>query len=425
MRWALAIFAVVVAGIAAFLAFAWRPALDPVAAPGRDAFDPQLVARGRELAAVGDCAGCHTRPGGAPFAGGVALATPFGTLFGTNITPDPKFGIGNWSEAAFRRAMREGVARDGRHLYPAFPYGHFTLLDDADIAALYAYFMTREPVNAAPPEHELAFPFNLRPLLAGWKRLYFEERRFQADASKSAQWNRGAYLVRGLGHCGACHTPRNRLGAEHKHRQLAGALVEGWYAPALNEASPSPIPWTPEDLATYLATGIAERHAMAAGPMQTVTHELGRAAPEDVRAIAAYIHGTMGPLTQAREARARAAIDLARREPSAAAGSSVELRDARLRLGKALYLGACASCHERGRELSSGGALELPLAVALYEPEPASLVNIIRDGIQPPPGETGRWMPGFAGAFNEEQMLALLTYLRTLAPGAPPWQDLE
>jgi mono/diheme cytochrome c family protein len=274
--------------------------------------------------------------------------------------------------------------------------------------------MSRDAVPETPPKNRLTFPFNLRTLVAGWKALYFKPARYQPDASKSKEWNRGAYLVEGLGHCGACHTPRNRMGAEQKDRTLAGGMVERWYAPALNAASPSPIPWTPENLATYLGTGIAERHAIAAGPMQAVTAGLDHAAPEDVQAIATYIQSVMGPVTPEREARARSALELARRGPSnAAVGSSAE-RDPKLRLGASLYVGACASCHEAGRGVSSNSALELPLAVAIHDPEPASLINIIRDGIRPPEGERGRWMPGFAGAFNDEQLDALVAYLRTL-----------
>lgn len=371
-------------------------------APRREAFDKDLVKKGERLAALGDCAGCHTKPGGAPFAGGVPLETPFGTIFGTNITPDPKSGIGNWSEEAFRRAMREGVSRGGRNLYPAFPYDHFTLLADDDLQALYAYLMTRQPVSAKAPDNELRFPFNLRPLIAGWKALYFKPARFQADATKSAQWNRGAYLVAGLGHCGACHTPRNRFGAERKDRELAGGMIEGWYAPALNEASPSPVPWTEDALATYLASGIAERHAIAGGPMQAVTRELGRAPQADVRAIAAYIRSSMGATA-------------AQRVPPAATDAGAAEQGATWRLGKTLYAGACASCHEAGRGVSSNSALQLPLAVALHDPEPASLIRIIQDGIRPPDGEPGRWMPGFAGAFTDEQLAALVAYLRTSA----------
>src|SRR5262249_8616806 len=156
----------------------------------------------------------------------------------TNITPDPITGIGHWSEAAFVRAMREGVDIDGDHLYPAFPYDHFTLLSDEDARALYAYFMTREPVRATPPANKLTFPFNIRALMAAWKALYFTPHRYQPDASQDAAWNRGAYLVDGVGHCGACHTPRNSLGAEKKHEALAGGEVGGWNAYAIDRTSP-------------------------------------------------------------------------------------------------------------------------------------------------------------------------------------------
>jgi mono/diheme cytochrome c family protein len=398
VRWAV-VAAVLPVVLAAFTGCASQIA---PAAPPREVFDPPLVRQGAQLAAIGDCAGCHTRSGGAPLAGGVALATPFGTIYGSNITPDEKFGIGAWSEEAFRRAMREGVSRDGRHLYPAFPYEHFTLLSDDDLHALYAYLMTRQPVATKAPDNELRFPYNLRPLLAGWKALYFREARYQPDETKSAEWNRGAYLVEGLGHCGACHTPRNRLGAEQKNRALSGGMIEGWYAPALDAASPSPVPWTPEALATYLSTGIAERHAIAGGPMQTVTHELGYASPADVRAIAGYIVSSISSPTKPSVA-------------SAASGAGTSQPDAALQLGKTLYAGACASCHDAGRGVSSDTALELPLAVAVHDPEPASLIRIIEDGIRPPEGEPGRWMPGFRGTFTDQQLAALVAYLRSFA----------
>src|SRR4051812_18556429 len=208
--------AVVVLGGGAFLALAWRPAIDPVEPPERASFDPARVTKGAELAAVGDCGRCHTVEGGAAYAGGYPLATPFGTIYATNITPDPETGIGRWSEAAFRRAMREGVDREGRHLYPAFPYDHFTLLTDDDDNALYAYFMTREPVRARTPANDIPFPLNLRVAIAGWKLLFFKPGPYQPDMAKSEAWNHGAYLAEGLAHCGACHTPRNGLGAEKK-----------------------------------------------------------------------------------------------------------------------------------------------------------------------------------------------------------------
>src|SRR5947209_17032374 len=176
-------------------------------------FAPDLIKRGGELAALGYCASCHTAEAGKPFAGGRPLATPFGTIYGTNITPDPETGISLWSQAAFNRAMRDGVDRAGRDLYPAFPYDHFTKLADEDLTALYAFLMTREPVNAPNPGNELAFPYNVRPLLAGWKLLYLNKDVVAPDKGKSAEWNRGAYLVEALSHCGACATPAGRLGA--------------------------------------------------------------------------------------------------------------------------------------------------------------------------------------------------------------------
>ena len=225
---------VVIAGGAA-AALAWRPTIEPVPRPAAASFDPALVKRGGELAAIGDCATCHTAPGGRAFAGGLALPTPFGTIYSTNITPDEQTGIGAWSEEAFRRALWEGVDRGGRHLYPAFPYDHFTLIDERDVSALYAFLMTREPVTAPAPANKLPFPLNFRPLLAGWKLLFLHTGRFQPDPNQSAEWNRGAYLARGLAHCGACHTPRNAFGARKKDRAFAGGEAEGWTAYALDE----------------------------------------------------------------------------------------------------------------------------------------------------------------------------------------------
>jgi mono/diheme cytochrome c family protein len=226
-----------IGGIAAFVGWALRPSIPPE--PLRTAFDRAMLARGAELAAIGNCNVCHTRTGGAPYAGGRPIVTPFGTVFATNITPDAETGIGGWSQAAFSRAMREGVSRDGHHLYPAFPYDHMAKMREDDIRAVYAFIMTREPVRAMTPANVLAFPFNVRVLVAGWKLLFLDHRPLQPDPGKDAQWNEGAYLVEGLGHCGACHTPRNALGAERRDQAYAGGETEGWTAPALNAASPA------------------------------------------------------------------------------------------------------------------------------------------------------------------------------------------
>ncbi|WP_461320086.1 c-type cytochrome [Bradyrhizobium elkanii] len=210
---------VLVAGAAMGLAVARRPQIAAIAPPRADTFDPDAVKRGRELAAIGNCNTCHTVQGGATYAGGLPVPTPFGIVFSSNITPDAETGIGRWPEEAFVRAMRSGVARDGQHLYPTFPYDHFTNVSDADDRALYAFLMTRQPVHASPPANQLSFPFNYRPLIAGWKLLYLRGGDAPQDSAKGAEWNRGAYLVEGLAHCGACHTRAQRAG--RRARQCA------------------------------------------------------------------------------------------------------------------------------------------------------------------------------------------------------------
>ena len=224
-----------VIGLAAILlaafAVSWQPAWPPLAGPAVT-FDPALVARGEQLVHVGNCAGCHTAQGGRPFAGGRPLETPFGTVFATNITPDPETGIGRWSRKAFVRALREGVALNGDLLYPAFPYDHFTHASDSDIDALYAFLMTRPAVQARTPANRLKEPFGFRPLVAGWNLLFLHKGPLVDEPGQSADWNRGRALAEGLAHCGGCHTPRNELGAERSDHAYDGAWTEGWYAPA-------------------------------------------------------------------------------------------------------------------------------------------------------------------------------------------------
>jgi mono/diheme cytochrome c family protein len=407
-----------------------RPAMPRVATPPRESFDRGMLRQGEQLAAIGNCAGCHTAAGGAPFAGGVALPTPFGTIHSTNITPDAQTGIGAWSLPAFRRALHEGVSRDGHLLYPAFPYDHFSRLTEADAAALYAFAMTRDPVTSKPPANHLAFPLQFRPLMAAWNLLFLHRApRYATPPApvQVAEWQRGAYLVDALGHCEACHTPRNALGAEKRDAPFAGGSAEGWHATALNSGSPSPIPWTADALATYLKTGIAPDHAITAGPMQGVVHNLAHATDEDVRAIAVYMASVQGPVDPARQAREAAsrrkaalpALALVQPAPRAAGADAAQLA-----LGAQVYAEACARCHDQGRQLSSSGALRLPLAVALQLPDPANLVRIVREGIRPADGETGRWMPGFEGELTDEQITALAIWLRHQATDAPPWADV-
>src|SRR6202165_1063298 len=204
-----AVVALLIGGVVAAFAIVWRPAIAAIDPPTPQSFDRDLVRRGRDLAAIGNCSDCHTRRGGRDFAGGLPVPTPFGTIYSTNITPDAETGIGRWSEAAFRRAMRSGVDRDGQHLYPTFPYDHFTNVTDEDDRALYAYLMTRPAVHAPARANELSFPLQQRFVVAGWEFLFLRHGTYQVDPAQSAVWNRGAYLVEGLAHCGACHTPRN------------------------------------------------------------------------------------------------------------------------------------------------------------------------------------------------------------------------
>ena len=418
------------AAIAAVLSLGaslWRPAIAAETDSVSASFDAAAIAKGAQLAAVGNCSSCHTLAEGRPFAGGVPLATPFGTIHGTNITPDRETGIGDWSQQAFTRAMREGVARDGSHLYPAFPYDHFTHTSDDDLRALYAFVMSRDPVHSPNLPNDLHFPFSIRPLVAGWNLLFLHRTTFQPDAAQSDEWNRGAYLVESLGHCGGCHAPRNALGAEKREAGLSGGEAEGWYVPALDHRSPSPLPWTVDSLAAYLQTGLTAGHAMAGGPMQEVVDSLANASAADVRAIAVYIVSEMGPVDAGRTTRAEGARRRAAQASLDAVGAAATPTangTATAQLGATVYDGACARCHDLGRTVSSGGALQLPLAVALYDPDPRSLIRIVRQGIVPPLSQRGRWMPAFGATLTDDQLTALLGYLRSTAADAPPWPDL-
>jgi mono/diheme cytochrome c family protein len=370
------------------------------------AFAPDLVRRGSELAALGYCASCHTAETGEPFAGGRPLATPFGTIFGTNITPDPETAIGAWSQAAFNRAMRDGVDRAGRDLYPAFPYDHFTKLADEDLGALYAFLMTRRAVHARNPRNALNLPYNVRALLAGWKLLYLDKARVLADPTKSAEWNRGAYLAEALSHCGACHTPRDRLGAEIASKRFDGGEAEGWWAPPLNRTSPSPVPWSEESLFNYLRSWDAG-HGGAAGPMAPVVVALASVPDADVRAIAAYIASTLA-------------------KPSE---SEMHVEDTQAHAmqanpqGAELYAGVCATCHETGGHVPFTVA-SLGQHTSLHGPDPRNVIHVVLHGIQPAEGTVGAIMPAFADTLNDAQIAEIVGYLRARFGSGPQWSNI-
>lgn len=422
---------VVVMAATAFGAVAWRseiPAIDPTTL----AFEPELVERGAELALIGNCNVCHTASGEDVYAGGRPVPTPFGTVYSTNITPDPETGIGIWSEEAFVRSMNEGVDRAGRHLYPAFPYDHFTLVSDEDNRALYAFLMTRTPVRAEPPPNDLAFPFNIRPLLAGWKLLFFNEGRFEPNPQQTAEWNRGAYLVEGLAHCGTCHTPRNALGAEDQSRPYAGAVVDGWYAYPINAQSPAPVPWHADSLQSLLRFGFHQHHGVTRGPMAPVSANLGAVSEAEVRAMATYAESLVGTPSEERAATAAALVASL---PDPATGAVLASADSQAvpspdgpelegdSPGAAIYAGACAGCHESGRPLPYGG-LHLSLSSGVNAEDSRNVVNVILHGLPAAEGEKSPQMPGYAGALTDDQLVELVQYLRERFTGKPAWSDI-
>jgi mono/diheme cytochrome c family protein len=410
-----------VAGAAAAFAVAWRPAIAAIDPPSPQSFDANLVKRGRELAAIGNCNDCHTVRGGKSFAGGLPVPTPFGTIYSSNITPDPETGIGRWPEAAFRRAMRSGVNRDGAHLYPTFPYDHFTNVSDEDDRALYAYLMTRPPVQAAARANQLSFPLDQRIVIAGWKLLFLRRGTYQPDTTQSAEWNRGAYLVEGLAHCGACHTPRNALGAERASATFAGGDVDNWNAFAINAQSPSPVPWNAEALFAYLRDGSHPDHGAARGPMAQVVSNLSSVPESDVKAIATYMAGVFGAPTPDRQRQGDQVLADAKSSP-------VQLPSAQASLasptGASIYAAACATCHETGRALPYGG-VNLGLSTAISSPDARNVANIVLSGVRPVEGERSPIMPGFAASMDDGQIAALLNYLRARFSNQPAWTGVR
>ena len=404
--------ALVIGGAVAAFAIVWRPAIAAIDPPAPQSFDTALVRRGRDLAAIGNCNDCHTVRDGKDFAGGLPVPTPFGTIFSSNITPDAETGIGRWPEAAFRRAMRSGVDRDGQHLYPTFPYDHFTNVTDEDDRALYAYLMTREPVRAPARANQLPFPLDQRVVIAGWKLLFLRRGTYQPDGTRSAEWNRGAYLVEGLAHCGACHTPRNLLGAERASAQFAGGDVDNWHAYAINAQSSAPVPWDAEALFAYLRDGWHPDHGVARGPMAQVVGNLSSVPPSDVRAIATYMAGVSGAPAPDRKRRLE--------EVLAQAKSPAEQASKTNAVGASIYAAACATCHETGRPLPYGG-VNLALSTAISSPDPRNAINIVLSGVRPVEGERSPIMPGFAASMNDDQISVLLRYLRARFSNQPEW----
>ena len=358
----------------------------------------EQIARGAYLARAGNCMGCHTAPGGAPYAGGRGVPTPFGSVFAPNLTPDEKTGIRDWSSAEFWRALHHGRSRDGRLLYPAFPYPNYTQVTRTDADALHAYLRSLPAVAQANRPHELQFPFNSQAALAVWRALYFRPAQAAPDAARTADWNRGAYLVEGLGHCNACHSSRNALGATPGPLDLAGGLipVQNWYAPSLTSANEASVAaWDTQHIVALLRTGVSPR-ASVAGPMSEVvsgsTQHLSQA---DLNAMAVYLKALPQTPPEARTAPAAA--------PSAGPGAK-------------LYERHCAGCHGDAGEGASGAYPALAGNRAVNLPVVANLVHVLLEGGFPPatagnPRPYG--MPPFATVLSVDETAQLLSFIRS------------
>lgn len=377
--------------------------------PGRDqASSPvanlqEQIVRGSYLARAGNCMACHTVRGGSPYAGGRAIATPFGDIFSPNITPDRETGIGDWSSDDFWRAMHNGKSKDGSFLYPAFPYPNYTRVTRADSDAIFAYFRTLPPVYRPNLDHQLRFPYNQRILLAGWRALYFRPGVYQADTSRTDEWNRGAYLVQGLGHCNACHTNRNALGATERSAELAGGVIPmlNWYAPALTSNSEAGIgEWDMRQLSDLLKTGISARGAVF-GPMAEVVREsLQYLSNNDINAMAGYLKSL--PQTDAAQ-------------PSRSMQFSAQEAENVLKQGAALYRDHCVECHGKAGEGFPPSYPPLASNRSLTAHSAINPIRIVLNGGYPPstsgnPRPYG--MPPFGPAMNDTEVAAVVSYIR-------------
>jgi len=396
----------------------WRANLAPIDPVDLSAYNASMLARGQRIAAIGHCSGCHTADEGQANAGGRPLETPFGVIYSTNLTPDPETGIGRWSYRAFERAMRDGLSRDGHHLYPAFPYTAFAGMRDEDMMALYGWLMSQPAIHAPTPATQLGFPFSVRPLMALWNGLFHQAAPLATDPARSALWNRGAYLVNHVANCGGCHTPRNAMGAERNTTAyLRGARNDGWDAPALDALNRAPIAWTEAAFYSYLRQGHTQNHGAAAGPMAGIVRELSPVPDEDLQAIAHYL-ASLGGQQRTREGELAAQSQaLVARAVRQAPPPGVVQRQ---------FEGSCGGCHHEGT-LTHVFGQNLPLALNtnLYSEQPDNLIRIILDGIQAPPSVETGFMPGFRDSLTEAQLTELVQWMRLrFAPGQAPWANL-
>jgi mono/diheme cytochrome c family protein len=356
------------------------------------AAQPADVTAGLYMARLADCVACHTRPGGTPFAGGREIGTPFGSLSSPNITPDPDTGIGGWSDDAFYQALHDGIGHGGEYLYPVMPYPSYTRMTREDVLAIKAYLDSLKPVFAPRVPNGLDFPFDIRATLFVWRELFFRPGTFEPNPKHSAEWNRGAYIVQGPGHCGACHSPRDLLGATETSDTLAGGAVQQWLAPNISSNKLAGLgDRSVEAIVTFLHTGADRPLGVAFGPMAEVVHDSLRYATEaDLRAIAVYL----------KEGPDRAA------PPPGPGGSPASVKT-----GQTLYLANCAGCHQDNGRGIPGAIPNLAGNAALAAEQPNDVIVAVLQGLTGT-GDYGQ-MPSFAGAFSDQQVADIVNYVRS------------
>ncbi len=370
--------------------------------PIADGPQAALLRHGRDLVIAGDCASCHVRKLDKPFEGGLGLKTPYGVIYSANLTGDTKAGIGGWSNDDFWRAISHGIAPGNHHLYPAFPYNYFTAISRPDSDAVLAYLKTIPPSSYVPPRNLMPVPMGFRPILIGWNMFFLKDARFVPDPARSPEWNRGAALVNGLGHCGACHTPMNLAGSPEQSRFLQGAALNGWLAPDLTGNPRTGLGrWSEKDIVTYLRTG-RNAHANAAGPMgEVVSYSTSMMSSDGLAAIATYLKSV----------------------PASPSPAIQPADPAAMRRGAAVFTDSCTGCHLSGGRGQPGYFPPLPGSAVAQQHDPAGLLQIILGGARTSPTPTRSSplaMPSFAWKLSDAEAADVATYVRNSWGNAAP-----
>jgi mono/diheme cytochrome c family protein len=377
-------------------------AADPTGVP-QSLANADQVRRGEYLARAADCLVCHTAPGGADYAGGLAIPLPFGTLYTTNITPDKDTGIGKYSDQDFLDALRRGKRRDGARLYPAMPYTSYSYMTDADALAIKAYLFNLPGVHAKTPANTLALPFNQRWLMAVWSGLFNRDTRFAPHSDRSPEWNRGAYIAEALAHCGECHTPRNLGMALDNGKKFAGAVTAGWHAFNITSDPGSGLgAWSDDEVFAYLASGHAPGRGTAAGPMgEAVDQSFSQMAPSDIRALVAYVRSIPPVATPNLPARLA---------PPAPASPKSGERTADV-VGKQIFQESCASCHNWTGVSAITPYATLAGARAVNDRTATNVAQIVISGTvrRTPPGVVS--MPAFGATHSDSEIAAVSNYV--------------